>query len=90
MLDPKWILTAPKYRGAFRPMVVNWWVVWGHSCVWGCLEISGDVIYFLIFILFIWLLGVLVVAHTIFDVLCGMWDLLIIPRPGIQPGRHVL
>ena len=90
MLDPKWISTAPKYRGAFIPMVVNWWVVWGHSRVWGCLEISGDVIYFLIFILFIWLLGVLVVAHTIFDLPCGMWDLLIIPRPGIQPGRHVL
>lgn len=71
-------------------MAVNWWVVWGHSLAWGCLEISGYVIIFKIFILFIWLLRVLIVAHRIFNLPCGMGDLLIVPRPGIQSRPHVL
>ena len=39
-------------------------------------------------LLFIWLCWVLVVAHWIFDLYCGIWDL--VPWPGIEPKLPAL
>ena len=37
---------------------------------------------------FIWLSLVKVIACSIFDLSCSMWDL--VPRPGIEPGSPAL
>ena len=67
-----------------------------------CLRVS---FFFFFFLLFIWVCWVLVAAHGIFDLPCGMWDLffffpklgyvavecgILVPRLGIEPEALVM
>lgn len=91
-LDSKWILTAPKYRGAF---VLDQWLLIGGW--FGDTLLTGDVwnfwrCYYYFLKIFIWLLRVLVACGTqdlqSLLVACGIyWYFL---RLGIQSGPHAL